>query len=59
LIGLPRANMLGDLVDVWDDISFSERLSYTQDMEQMLRELERLDVRVHVASRSTARRALR
>ncbi len=44
---------LCDLVDVWDDISFSERLRYTQDMEQMLRELEGLDVRVHVASRST------
>jgi hypothetical protein len=44
---------LRDLVDVWDDVSFSDRLRYTQDMEQMLSELEGLDVRVHVASRST------
>jgi transcriptional regulator with XRE-family HTH domain len=44
---------LRDLVDVWDDISFSDRLRYTQDMEHMLSELGALDVRVHVASRST------
>ena len=44
---------LRDLVDVWDDTSFSDRLRYTQDMEQMLSELEGLDVRVHLASRST------
>ena len=44
---------LRDVADVWDDISFSDRLGYTQDMEKMLRELEGLNVHVYEASRST------
>lgn len=42
-----------DLVDIWDDISFSDRLSYTQEMEKMVRDLESLGVHVHEAARST------
>ncbi|MCW2282270.1 transcriptional regulator with XRE-family HTH domain [Rhodoblastus acidophilus] len=44
---------LRDMVDVWDNISFSDKLRYTQEMENMLRELEALDVAVYQGSRST------
>jgi len=44
---------LREMVDTWDDISFSDRLRCTQDMEKMLRELEGLDVQVYEAWRST------
>ncbi len=43
---------LRDMVDLWSEISFSDRVSYTLEMGKMLRDLEALRVRVYEASRS-------
>lgn len=42
-----------DLLDVGNDVSFSDKLSFSQELEVMLRELEGLDAAVFSAVRST------
>jgi DNA-binding XRE family transcriptional regulator len=43
---------LRDMVDLWSEISFSDRVSYTLEMGNMVRDLEAVGARVYEASRS-------
>jgi transcriptional regulator with XRE-family HTH domain len=42
-----------DLVDVSDDVSFSDKVGFNQDLESLLRQLESLGAAVYSASRAT------
>lgn len=42
---------LRDLMDISDDLSFTDKLAFDRELEGMLRELERLGTRVYVAGR--------
>lgn len=46
-------DLMQDLVDVWDDISFTERRRYREELERLKNELESFDLRLFWALRST------